>query len=123
MGMEKKKFNGIGVNRLFKAMYCSVLGFKAAYRHEEAFRQELLLCAVLIPLGLWLGNTGPERALLVGCLLVVLIVELLNSALEAIVDRIGTERHELSGRAKDLGSAAVYLAISNVIIIWLLVLW
>lgn len=121
--MEKEKFNGTGVNRLFRAMYCSVLGFKAACRHEEAFREELLLCAVLIPLGLWLGTTGAERALLVGCLLVVLIVELLNSALEAVVDRIGTEHHELSGRAKDLGSAAVYLAIINVSIIWLLVLW
>ena len=120
MGMEK--FNGTGLNRLFRAMYCSLLGFKAACRHEEAFRQELLLCAVLVPLGFWMGNTGPERALLIGCLLVVLVVELLNSALEAVVDRIGTERHELSGRAKDLGSAAVYLAISNVIIIWLLVL-
>jgi len=118
-----EKFNGTGANRLFKALYCSLFGFKAACRHEEAFREELLLCSILLPLGLWLGNNGTERALLVGCLLLVLIVELLNSAVEAGVDRIGTEHHELSGRAKDLASTAVALAIINVIITWLLVLW
>ena len=121
--MEKEKFNGSGGGRLYRALHCSILGFKAACTHEEAFREELLLCIVLVPLGLWLGNTGAERALLTGCLLLVLIVEVLNSAVEAVVDRIGTEHHELSGRAKDLGSAAVALALVNAIIIWLLVLW
>ena len=121
--MENEKPNGTGPGRLFRAMYCSVLGFKAACKHEEAFRQELLLCVVLVPLGLWLGNTGVERALLVSCLFLVLMVELLNTAVEAVVDRVGTERHELSGRAKDLGSAAVYMTIVNVVVIWLLVLW
>jgi diacylglycerol kinase (ATP) len=122
MAREKEKFNGSGGGRLFRALRCSILGFKAAYRHEEAFREELLLSIVFIPLGLWLGNTGPERALLAGCMILLLIVELLNSAVEAVVDRIGIDYHELSGRAKDLGSAAVFLAIINAIIIWLLVL-
>ena len=121
--MEKEKFNGSGGGRLYRALLCSIFGFKAACKHEEAFREELLLCIVLIPLGLWLGRTGTERALLVGCLLLVLIVELLNSAVEAVVDRIGTEHHKLSGRAKDLSSTAVALAILNVISTWLLVLW
>jgi diacylglycerol kinase (ATP) len=98
-------------------------GLAAAARHEVAFRVELSLVALLAPLGLWLGRTGAERALLVGCLLVVLIVELLNSAIEATVDRISFENHRLAKRAKDLGSAAVMLSLINAGVIWLLVLF
>jgi diacylglycerol kinase (ATP) len=108
--------------RLRNATRYSLQGLRACYRHEQAFRQELLLCVVMAPLGLRLGNSGVERALLVGSLLLVLIVELLNSSLEAVVDRVGVEHHELSGRAKDLGSAAVYMALVNVVVIWMLVL-
>ncbi len=120
--MEKNKPNGTGLNRILRAVYCSRLGLQAAWKYEQAFRQELLLCAILVPLGLWLGNSGVERAMLVGCLLLVLIVELLNSSLEAVVDRIGPEHHELSGRAKDLGSASVSLSLATVVVTWLLVL-
>jgi diacylglycerol kinase (ATP) len=94
----------------------------AAARHEDAFRIELLAFAVAAPLGLWLGVSGVERALLVGCLMLVLIVELLNSAIEAAVDRISFENHRLAKRAKDIGSAAVMLSIVNAAVVWLLVL-
>lgn len=111
-----------GFTRIIKAAGYSWAGLKAAFKHEAAFRQELALCLVMIPLGLWLGQTGVERALLIGSLLLVLIVELLNSAVEAVVDRFGGEQHELSGRAKDIGSAAVFIAFLNVVVIWALVL-
>lgn len=111
-----------GLVRLMKAVQYSWKGFKSAFKHEEAFRQELILVVVLSPLGYWLGENGVERALLIGCLLLVLIVELLNSAVEAAIDRFGAEIHKLSGRAKDMGSAAVLLSLVNVLIIWLLVL-
>jgi diacylglycerol kinase (ATP) len=100
----------------------SQAGFRAAYRHEEAFRQEVWSLLLLLPLGLWLGKSPVERALLVGSLLLVPIVELLNSAIEANVDRIGLERHELSGRAKDIASAAVFLVIVLATSVWALVL-
>lgn len=119
---EQEKVNGTGLARIKRAMHCSFLGLTAAYRNEEAFRQELLLCLVLLPVACWLGNTNVERALLVGSLLLLLIVELLNTAVEVVVNRIGIERHELSGRAKDLGSAAVFMAIANTVVVWLLVL-
>jgi diacylglycerol kinase (ATP) len=119
---EQEKVNGTGLARIKRAMHCSYLGLAAAYRNEEAFRQELLLCLVLLPVACWLGNTNIERALLVGSLFILLIVELLNTAVEVVVNRIGIERHELSGRAKDLGSAAVFMAIANTVIVWLLVL-
>ncbi|MCK5639357.1 MAG: diacylglycerol kinase [Gammaproteobacteria bacterium] len=112
-----------GLGHVFKAFGYSMKGLKAAIKYEEAFRQELILLIILLPLGLWLGNDGVERALLVGSLLLVLIVELINSAIEAVVDRVGIEQHELSGRAKDIGSAAVFLALMNVLLIWGLVLW
>jgi diacylglycerol kinase (ATP) len=121
--MENEKPNGAGIQRLIRATQCSVQGFRAAFCHEQAFRQELLLCIVLVPVGIWLGQTGVERALLLGSLLLIIIVELLNSAVEAVVDRIGLERHELSGRAKDLGSAAVTLSLVYAIVVWLLVLY
>ena len=111
-----------GIRRVIRATGYSWAGLRAAYQNEAAFRQEVALCALLIPLGLWLGEDGIARALLVGSLLLVLIVELLNSAVEAVVDRIGAEQHELSGRAKDIGSAAVFVALLNVVVVWALVL-
>ena len=112
-----------GWRRLVNATGYSWAGLCAAWRNEEAFRQEALLCAALAPVALWFGEDGVERALLIGSLFLVMIVELLNSGLEAAIDRIGQERHELSGRAKDIGSAAVFLALLNAGIIWLLLLW
>ncbi len=111
-----------GLKRVIKAAGYSWAGLKAAFKHEAAFRQELALCLVLIPAGLWLGQNSIERALLIGSLLLVLIVELLNSAIEAVVDRFGGEQHELSGRAKDIGSAAVFVALLNMVVIWALLL-
>jgi diacylglycerol kinase (ATP) len=111
-----------GIQRLANAWGYSIKGFRACFRHEEAFRQELFVLLLLIPLGLWLGENGIERALLVGSLLLIPLVELLNSAIEAVVDRHGGEWHELSGRAKDIGSAAVFLVIVLAAVVWLLVL-
>ena len=118
MGNQDKK----GLKRIYNAFFYSMAGFKACYRHEEAFRQEVLVLLPLLPLGLWLGNDGMERALLLLSLLIVPIVELLNSAIEANVDRVGMERHELSGRAKDIASAAVFLSIATAVLVWALVL-
>jgi len=110
------------LGRLQRAFAWSMAGLKAAFAHEAAFRQELLLCIVLTPAALFLGRTGVEKALLLGSLLLILIVELLNSAVEATVDRISTEDHDLAGRAKDLGSAAVFLSLVNAGIVWFLIL-
>lgn len=112
-----------GLRRIFLATRYSAQGFVHAWRHEAAFRQELALCAVLMPLAFWLGRTPVEELLLVGSCFLVLIVELLNSAIEAVVDRVGSEHHELSGRAKDLGSAAVFLSLLFVAIVWGTVAW
>ena len=117
-----ERFKPSGFTRLFRAMGASWKGFEGAFREEAAFRQELALAIVVIPLGLWLGHTGVERALLVAPMLLVLIVELLNSAIEATVDRIGLERHLLSGLAKDIGSAAVLVSFILLAAVWLLVL-
>jgi diacylglycerol kinase (ATP) len=114
---------GAELERLVRATVYSWQGLRAAFRNEAAFRQEFFLSLVLIPLGIWFGRTGTERALLVGSIVVVMIVELLNSGIEAVVDRFGGEMHELSGRAKDVGSAAVLLALLNVIVVWALVLF
>ncbi len=111
-----------GISRLITATQFSLAGFKSAYASEEAFRQEVWLAVVLIPLGLWLGDTALERGLLVTSVLFLLIVELLNTAVEAVVDRIGDEYHILSGKAKDVCSAAVLLAIFIVVITWVCVL-
>ena len=111
-----------GLTRIVRAFGFSLQGLRAAWRHEAAFRQEVFVAALLVPLGLWLGTTGVERALLVGSWLLVIVVELLNSAIEAVVDRIGPESHELSGRAKDAGSAAVLLTIGLAMLVWVLVL-
>lgn len=111
-----------GFKRLFNAFGYSLDGFKAAYKHEDAFRQEVLLAAILIPLAFYLQSAALNRALMIGSILLVLIVELLNSAIEAVVDRVSIERHELAKRAKDIGSAAVFIALANVFIIWCLIL-
>ncbi len=111
-----------GPARFARAFGSTWRGFAAAWRGEEAFRQECLLALILVPLGLWLGKTGIERVLLVAPMLLVLTVELLNSAVEATVDRIGAERHPLSGIAKELGSAAVFVAFAILGLTWLLVL-
>jgi diacylglycerol kinase (ATP) len=111
-----------GVQRVINATRYSFEGLAAAARHEDAFRQELILAAVLVPLGLWAGNDGVERALLVGSVLMVLVVELINSAVEATVDRVSLEDHRLAKRAKDLGSAAVMVSLATVGAVWLLVL-
>ena len=112
-----------GITRIVRAAGASWLGLTGAFREEAAFRQELGLSVILIPLGLWLGHTGVERALLVAPMLLVLVVELLNSAIEATVDRIGLERHRLAGLAKDIGSAAVLMSFILMGIVWLLVLF
>ena len=111
-----------GITRIIKAGGYSLAGLKATFKHEAAFRQELALCLVLLPLALWLGQTGIEKAVLIGSLILVLIVELLNTAIEAVVDRFGGEQHTLSGRAKDIGSAAVFMSLLNVLVIWGLVI-
>lgn len=111
-----------GLRRLYNALLNSWGGFRGAWREEAAFRQEVVAAIVLVPLGLWLGENGVERVLLVGSVFLVLIVELLNSSIEATVDRIGVERHQLSGLAKDLGSAAVLLSLVLVVVVWALVL-
>ena len=119
--MEKESRKGL--RRLWDAIAVSFYGLKAAWRHEAAFRQELVLTLVLLPAAWWLGTTMTQRAILIASLLLVLIVELLNSAIESIVDRIGAERHPLSGRAKDMGSAAVLLALIAAAAVWALVAW
>lgn len=101
----------------------SVRGLRAAWTHEAAFRQELLLAIALMPAAIWLGRSALEVSVLIGVCLLTLVVELLNSAVETTIDRIGPENHELSGRAKDIGSAAVFVALSIVVLVWASVLW
>jgi diacylglycerol kinase (ATP) len=112
-----------GLKRVWNACFHSIDGLRAALRHEDAFRQEVLLAAALIPAALFMPATGTGKALMIASVLVVLIVELLNSAIEAAVDRISLEHHELAKRAKDIGSAAVMLALLNVPVVWGLVLF
>ena len=112
-----------GLKRILLAAGYSVKGLRATFVHEAAFRQELLLSTILIPLAFWLDIQLSERLLMISSLILVLIVELLNSAIEAVVDRIGSEWHELSGRAKDIGSAAVFLSLVLTSYIWLSILW
>ncbi len=112
-----------GLQRILNAAGYSWAGMRAAFRHEDAFRQEVFLALLLIPLALYLGETGMARALMIAAVLGVLIVELLNSAIEAAVDRISLEHHLLIKRAKDMGSAAVMIALLNVCIVWALVLF
>lgn len=120
--MESPHKGKTGLRRLVNATRYSLAGLRDAARHEDAFRQELLLAAVLLPAALWLGRGGAEKALLAGSVLLVLVVELLNSAIEAAVDRISLEDHRLAKRAKDMGSAAVMLALAGAALTWGLVL-
>jgi diacylglycerol kinase (ATP) len=110
-----------GIHRIINAGKYSAAGFKAAWINEEAFRQEILMAMLIVPLGMWLGRSWTQRAILVGIYFIIPLTELLNSAIEAIVDRVGQERHELSGRAKDLGSAAVVLSICIASIVWIII--
>jgi len=111
-----------GLKRVWNAMFYSFEGLRAAYRHEDAFRQEFWLAVVLIPLALALPASGVGHALMIASVLLVLVVELINSAIEAAIDRISLENHKLSKRAKDIGSAAVMVTLLNVIVTWTLVL-
>ena len=112
-----------GIRRILRAFVFTAQGFGHAWRHEAAFRQEVILTIVLIPIALWLGQTILQRALLIGVCFIVLIVEFLNSAIEATVDRFGSEHHELAGRAKDMGSAAVFVSLALVAFVWAAVAW
>jgi len=111
-----------GLTRIIKAFGYSLDGFKAVWANEAAFRQEVILSIILLPLALWLGENGIERAVLIACLFLVLITELLNSAIEAVVDRFGEEWHALAKYAKDLGSAAVFLVLTATAFVWVLIL-
>ncbi|KRD30162.1 diacylglycerol kinase [Lysobacter sp. Root916] len=107
-----------GPARILKATMWSMQGLRAAWLHESSFRLEVYLFVVLTPLGWWLGQTPVERVLLIGSMLLVLSIELLNSAVEAVIERYGPEFHELAGRAKDMGSAAVFVLMMNVLLTW-----
>lgn len=121
--MPESPFKGkTGIQRLWNAFGYSLQGMISAFRHEEAFRQEFLLAALLIPTALFIPVGGAEKALMIASVLLVLIVELLNSAVEAAVDRISLENHLLAKRAKDFGSAAVFLSLINVAVVWALIL-
>jgi len=122
--MQESPFKGkTGIQRLWNALGYSLQGLASAFRHEDAFRQEVLLAALLVPAAFFIPVGGAERALMIASVLLVLIVELLNSAVEAAVDRISLENHSLAKRAKDIGSAAVLLSLINVAAVWLLVLF
>lgn len=112
-----------GLRRVISATKYSYKGLKFAWKHEAAFRQELILGLILLPLGFWLGDSAVEKALLIGVCLITLIVELLNTGIEAVVDRVGNEYHKLAGSAKDLGSAAVLLSLLMTVITWGLILF
>jgi len=107
-----------GPARVMKAAMWSMQGLRAAWLHESSFRLEVYLFVILAPIGWWLGAGGVERALLIGSMLLVLSIELLNSAVEAVIERYGPEHHELAGRAKDMGSAAVFVLMMNVVLVW-----
>ena len=119
-----EEFKGkTGLVRLWNALGYSRDGLAAAWKNEAAFREEILLAAVTIPLALYLGRNGVDRALLIGSIILILIVEILNSGLEAVVDKASPEKHELAKRAKDMGSAAVLLSLINAAVVWACVLW
>src|ERR1700687_1452153 len=118
----KLRHKPTGITRLLRAFGYSFQGFRHTWREDAAFRQEVLLSLVVIPAGLYLGNSGVERALLVSPMLLILVVEILNSAVEAVVDRSGTERHPLAGMAKDMGAAAVTLSFALLGTVWYLIL-
>jgi diacylglycerol kinase (ATP) len=118
VNLENPHKSKSGMVRIWRAFFYSLEGFSAALRHEHAFRQEIFLAVILLPFAIFLPLTLGEKALLIATLLLVLVVELLNSAIEAVVDRVGLENHELSKRAKDLGSAAVFLSCAIVLTVW-----
>jgi diacylglycerol kinase (ATP) len=121
-GAAVERYKPRGMTRLVRALASSLRGLQGAYREEAAFRQELACALIVIPLGLWLGHGATERVLLTAPVLLILIVELLNSAIEATLDRIGFERHALAGLAKDIGSAAVLMSFVLLAVVWLIVL-
>ena len=116
--MESGHKSKSGWQRIWRAMFYSMDGFRAAFKNEHAFRQEIMLCVILLPAAIFLPLAPMERAILIISLLIVLIVELLNSAVEAVVDRVSLDNHELSKRAKDFGSAAVFLSLTIVVVAW-----
>jgi diacylglycerol kinase (ATP) len=122
-GLEEQHKRPTGSRRIWNALFHSIDGIKAAFRQEEAFRQEALLAVILIPVALTFSVDGIGKALMITSILLVLVVELLNSAVEATVDRISLEHHQLSKRAKDIGSAAVFVSLINVAVVWMLVLF
>jgi len=122
--MQESPFKGkTGLQRVWNALHYSLAGLRAAFQHEDAFRQEVLLAAILIPIALLLPESGIGKALMIASVLLVIIVELVNSAIEATVDRISLENHQLAKRAKDIGSAAVLMGLINVVIVWMLVIF
>lgn len=122
--MSAAEFKGkTGLVRLWNALGYSRDGIKAAWQNEAAFREEMLLAMFAIPLAIFLGKTGVDRALLIGSILLILIVEILNSAIEAVVDKASPEKHELAKRAKDMGSAAVLFSLLNAAVVWACLLW
>lgn len=122
--MQESPFKGkTGLQRIWNALHYSMAGLRAAFRHEDAFRQEVLLAAILIPIALLSPVGGVGKALMVASVLLVIVVELLNSAIEATVDRISLDDHQLAKRAKDIGSAAVLIGLVNVVIVWVLVIF
>ena len=123
MTAQSNKPNGQGLSRILKASRCSMQGFKAAWQHESAFRQEALLVAVLLPLSFILAESANHWLILFASLLLVLLAELLNSAIEALADTITLDHHPLIGRAKDIGSAVVFVALSLLTVVWVEALW
>ncbi len=122
--MSSSEFKGkTGLIRLWNALGYSRDGLAAAWKNEAAFREEVLLAAIAIPLAIFLGKTGVDRSILIGSIILILIVEILNSAIEAVVDKASPEKHELAKRAKDMGSAAVLFSLLNAAIIWACILW
>jgi diacylglycerol kinase (ATP) len=120
--MESPYKGKTGLRRLWNAFRYSLDGFRAAFKHEDAFRQEVLLAVIMIPLALWVHASHIGKALMIGSVLLVIVIELVNSAIEATVDRISLDSHKLAKRAKDIGSAAVLVSLVNVLVIWALVL-
>ena len=120
--MESPYKGKTGLNRLINALKYSIAGTLAAFKHEDAFRQEVFLTLILAPVALFLTKVSSERALMIGSLILIIIIELLNSAVEATVDRISIKHHKLAKRAKDIGSAAVFFSLINAAIIWLIIL-
>lgn len=121
--MESPYKGKTGLRRLLNAFGYSMAGIKAAYKNEDAFRQEVLMAIFMIPLALYLGETGLEKAIMIASVLLVIMVELLNSSIEATVDRISLENHNLAKRAKDIGSAAVLISLINLAVVWGLLLF